>query len=180
MGRRKTAETEPKSALKIPSGTPEGTVLTPKEGLADTEAAQRAAAGQSNRRTEEPGKSVLRIISDNLFTLFNLLNFALAACLALVGSWRNMLFLGVVFSNTLIGTVQELRARAMLKKLRLLEERSVSVIRDGKETKLPPVEMVLGDMAVFRIGDQIPADVLIREGVCAADESLNFWVARAR
>ena len=172
MGRRKTAETEPKSALKIPSGPPEGAVLTPKEGLADTEAAQRAAAGQSNRRTEEPGKSLLRIISDNLFTLFNLLNFALAACLALVGSWRNMLFLGVIFSNTLIGTVQELRARTMLKKLRLLEERSVSVIRDGKETKLPPEEMVLGDMAVFRIGDQIPADVLIREGVCAADESL--------
>ena len=121
--RRRTTETESKSALKIPSGPPEGTVPTPKEGLSSAKAAKRAAAGQGNRRTEEPGKSILRIVSDNLFTLFNLLNFALAACLALVGSWRNMLFLGVVFSNTLIGTVQELRARAMLKKLRLLEVR---------------------------------------------------------
>ena len=160
------------AALHIPTAPPEGMARTPREGLSSEEAARRAAAGQSNRRSEDPGKSVLRIVADNLFTLFNLLNFALAACLALVGSWRNMLFLGVVFSNTLIGTVQELRARAMLKKLRLLEERSVSVIRSGRETKCLPEELVLGDLAVFRIGDQIPADVVITDGFCAADESL--------
>ncbi|MBQ2201357.1 MAG: HAD-IC family P-type ATPase, partial [Clostridia bacterium] len=120
----------------------------------------------------QPGKSVARIVSDNLFTLFNLLNFALAACLALVGSWRNMLFLGVVFSNTLIGTIQELRARAAINQLRLLDVKAVSVIRDGVERKCVPDELVLGDLAVFRVGDQIPADAVIREGVCAADESL--------
>ena len=155
------------AALHIPTAPPEGMERTPREGLSSEEAARRAAAGQSNRRSEDSGKSVLRIVADNLFTLFNLLNFALAACLALVGSWRNMLFLGVVFSNTLIGTVQELRARAMLKKLRLLEERSVSVIRSGRETKCLPEELVLGDLAVFRTGDQIPADVVITDGFCA-------------
>ena len=159
-------------ALRIPTAPPEGTVMTPPEGLHAAEAARRAAAGQSNRQTAQPGKSVARIVSDNLFTLFNLLNFALAACLALVGSWRNMLFLGVVFSNTLIGTIQELRARAMLNKLRLLDAKSAHVIRDGTEQTCPPDELVLGDLAVFRIGDQIPADAVIREGACAADESL--------
>ncbi len=159
-------------ALKIPTEPPKGTVMTPDEGLDAAEAARRAQAGQSNRQSAEPGKSVARIVADNLFTLFNLLNFALAACLAIVGSWSNMLFLGVVFSNTLIGTVQELRARAMLKKLRLLEAKTVRVIRGGEETKCPPEELVLGDLAVFGIGDQIPADALIRDGVCAADESL--------
>lgn len=160
------------AALRIPTAPPEGTVMTPPEGLGSSEAAQRAAAGQSNRRSEEPGKSVARIVSDNLFTLFNLLNFALAACLALVGSWRNMLFLGVVFSNTLIGTIQELRARAMLHKLRLLDAKTVRVIRDGVERECAPEDLVLGDLAVFRIGDQIPADAVITKGICAADESL--------
>ena len=173
MRRRNAAEQNPNAdPLKIPTAPPEGTVTTPPEGLSEAEAARRAAAGQSNRRTELSGKSVARIISDNLFTLFNLLNFALAACLALVGSWRNMLFLGVVFSNTLIGTIQELRARAMLNKLRLLDAKTVRVIRDGKERKCAPEELVLGDLVVFRIGDQLPADAVIADGVCAADESL--------
>ena len=161
-----------RETLRIPTAPPNGTVPTPKEGLSSAEAARRAAAGKSNRQSEQPGKSVARIVADNLFTLFNLLNFALAACLALVGSWRNMLFLGVVFSNTLIGIVQELRARAMLKKLRLLEMKTVRVIRDGVETKCPPEELVLGDLAIFGIGDQIPADAWIVDGTCAADESL--------
>ncbi len=161
-----------RETLKIPTAPPEGTVMTPSGGLSAAEADRRAVAGNGNRQTEDPGKSVARIVADNLFTLFNLLNFALAACLAIVGSWRNMLFLGVVFSNTLIGTVQELRARAMLKKLRLLETKTVRVIRDGTEKKCSPEELVLGDLAVFSIGDQIPADALIRDGICAADESL--------
>ena len=161
-----------KSGAPQTSGMPSAEKETPPEGLTAAEAAKRAAAGQSNRQTADPGKSVPRIIADNLFTLFNLLNFALAFCLALVGSWRNMLFLGVVFSNTLIGTVQELRARAMINRLRLLEVRPVRVIRDGKEQHCPPEELVLGDLAVFCSGDQIPADAVITAGLCAADESL--------
>ena len=160
------------AALQIPAAPPEDTVPTPMDGLTAAEAARRAAAGQSNRQSAEAGKSVPHIVADNLFTLFNLLNFALAGCLALVGSWKNMLFLGVVFSNTLIGTVQELRARAMLNKLRLLEVRDARVIRDGQEQKCPPEELVQGDLVIFRAGDQIPADAVIADGVCAADESL--------
>ena len=173
MKKQDTREKKPDTgALQIPAAPPKDMPVTPPEGLTAAEAEKRAAAGQSNRQTVEPGKSAARIVADNLFTLFNLLNFALAACLALVGSWKNMMFLGVVFSNTLIGTVQELRARAMLKKLRLLEVRSVRVIRDGEEKKCPPEELVLGDLAIFSSGDQLPADAVITSGACAADESL--------
>ena len=173
MNVKKTADHKNETdTLQIPSAPPADTAPTPPEGLTEAEAKKRAAAGQSNRQTAEPGKSVAQIVATNLFTLFNLLNFALALCLALVGSWRNMLFLGVVFSNTLIGTVQELRARRMLNQLRLLEVREARVIRGGKEQKCVPEELVLGDLAVFSAGDQLPADAVIASGVCAADESL--------
>ncbi len=162
----------PVSALRPPEAPPEGLVMTPPCGLSPEEAERRALGGQANRPTSEPGKSVLKIIADNLFTLFNLLNFALAFCLALVGSWRNMLFLGVVFSNTLIGAVQELRARAMIKKLRLLEVRPVRTIRGGSEVFCAPDELVQGDLIILSRGDQIPADAVIADGACAADESL--------
>ena len=150
--------------LVIPAGLPEDFVPTPEGGLTRQEAEKRLAGGLGNRQTAEPGKSVGQIVAQNLFTLFNLLNFALAICLALVGSWRNMLFLGVVFSNTLIGTVQELRARHMLNQLRLLQVRPAHPIRDGQETECPPDALVLGDLVVFRQGDQLPADAIVRSG----------------
>ena len=166
------ASPEKKADLRLPSGLPEDFVPTPEEGLSPEEANRRMLDGMGNRRTERPEKTTLQIIGENLFTLFNLLNFALAFALALVGSWRNMLFLGVVFSNTLIGTVQSLRARAMIKKLRLLQERPAHPIRGGTELDCPPDGLVLGDIVVFRAGDQIPADAIIRSGRCSADESL--------
>ena len=162
----------PARELVIPSGLPEDFVQTPDGGLSVKEAARQLASGLGNQQTEEPGKSVGQIVAANLFTPFNLLNFALAVCLALVGSWRNMLFLGVVFSNTLIGTVQELRARKMLRQLRLLQVHNAHPLRDGVEQECPPDALVLGDLVVFRQGDQLPADAIIRSGACAADESL--------
>lgn len=157
--------------LRIPVGLPADFVPTESGGLTAAQAARRAEAGQANRQTRDPGKSTGQIVAENLFTLFNLLNFALAICLALVGSWRNMLFLGVVFSNTLIGTVQSIRARQTLNKLRLLQTRNAHPIRDGQEIECPPDELVLGDLVVLRAGEQLPADAIVREGRCAADES---------
>ena len=155
--------------LRIPVGLPADFVPTESGGLTAAQAARRAETGQANRQTRDSGKSTGQIVAENLF---NLLNFALAICLALVGSWRNMLFLGVVFSNTLIGTVQSIRARQTLNKLRLLQTRNAHPIRDGQEVECPPEELVLGDLVVLRAGEQLPADAIVREGRCAADESL--------
>ena len=122
--------------------------------------------------TEAPGKTVWQIIAGNLFTPFNGLNVALALCLALVGSWRNMLFMGVVISNTLIGTVQELRARHTIRRLSLLNVPMAHVLREGAERECRPEELVQGDLVILRAGDQVPADALVTSGGGAADESL--------
>lgn len=78
----------------------------PLRGLSNEEAARRAAAGESNAHSQTHGKTVGQILAGNLFTFFNALNIALALALLLVGSYRNMLFMGVVVSNTLIATIQ--------------------------------------------------------------------------
>lgn len=147
-------------------------IPTPPEGLSHEEARRRAAQGLDNRPVKDPGKSVGRIFRDNLFTLFNLLNLVLALCLALVGSWRNMLFMGVVISNAFIGTFQELRAKRTIDKLTLLSQAGVRVLREGEELLLPPEQLVQGDLAVFHAGDQICADGVMRFGQGAANESL--------
>ena len=161
MKREKTA---PADAASLPP--------TPDTGLTEAEAARRAELGLDNRHKADPGKSVGQILASNFFSLFNMLNFALAACLVLVGSYRNMLFLGVVFSNTLIGTVQELRAKRTLQRLKLLNAPAARVLREGRERTCRMEELVLGDLAVARAGDQILADGQVVEGQGAANESL--------
>lgn len=118
---------------KVSSVPPEDLPATPATGLTEEEAARRAEMGLDNRHKADAGKSVGQILAGNFFSLFNMLNFALAACLILVGSYRNMLFLGVVFSNTLIGTVQELRAKRTLQRLKLLNAPAARVLREGQE-----------------------------------------------
>lgn len=158
--------------LHIPSGTPENYVPTADAGLTPEEVATRQRDGLSNKVKADSGKSVWQILMSNFFTLFNLLNFALAACLLLVGSYRNMLFLGVVFSNTLIGTIQELRAKHTIEKLKLLNAPQAHAIRNGEEITCTPDELVQDDLVVLRAGDQVVADAIVRSGGGAANESL--------
>lgn len=158
--------------LAIPTAIPDDFTETPQQGLTPEEAQKRTEAGLHNRSKTDPGKTVWQIISDNLFTLFNLLNVALALCLVFVGSYRNMLFMGVVVSNTFIGTFQELRAKRTLEKLRLLNAPTTHVMRGGEEITVPSDTLVQGDIVILRDGDQVPADAIVTGGTGAANESL--------
>ena len=161
-----------KDDLSIPQGLPEDFSPTPSQGLDEAEAARRREAGLGNASKADNGKTLWQILRENLFTLFNLLNLALALCLVAVGSYRNMLFMGVVVSNTLIGTVQELRARHTIRKLQVLSAPTIHVIRGGQETDCRPDDLVKGDLVVLRAGDQVCADAIIAQGSGAANESL--------
>lgn len=158
--------------LTIPSALPEDFIPSPDTGLTEAEAQRRREQGLSNEVTADPGKSVGQILRENLLTLFNLLNVALAVCLALVGSWRNMLFLGVVVSNTLIGTVQELRARKTIRRLQVLNAPTAHVLREGVERDCAMDELVKGDLVILRAGDQVVADAVVMDGHGAVNESL--------
>lgn len=142
------------------------------EGLFSAEAARRLAAGQGNALPPSRTDSVGFLLCKHAFTLFNLLNLALALALALVGSYRNMLFLGVVVSNTVIGVVQELRAKRVHDRLTLLSQGEVSVLRDGRELLLPQERLVLGDVITLRRGNQLPADARVLAGACEVNEAL--------
>ena len=168
----KQFSTEAPESLTIPSGIPDGFQETGPEGLSAAEAASRERAGKSNKVRDTASRSVLQILSSNLLTFFNFLNIALALCLVLVRSYRNMLFLGVVISNTVIGTVQELRARRTVKKLQLMQPSLVTCIRDGEQVRLQPAELVQGDRIILSRGDQVPADAIVLSGNGAADESM--------
>lgn len=146
--------------------------VNPENGLSDVQVQQRMQAGKVNRDTSVPTKSIGRIIRDNACTLFNLINAVLAAAVLLVGSYKNLLFLGVVFCNLVIGTVQEIRAKRTVDKLSLLSAAGAHVIRGGKKRTVPLEEVVLDDILELTSGGQIAADCVIRSGECEVNESL--------
>ena len=160
------------SELRLPSEWPEDFIYTPEGGLTAEEAEERRKAGRGNILEDDQGKSLKQILFDNIFTFFNFLNFGLAACLLLVGSYRNMLFITIIIANILIGTVQEYRAQKTIRELQLLNAPDVHVLRGGQEIVLKPEETVQGDLCVFRAGDQIIADAVVIQGEGAAMESL--------
>lgn len=141
-------------------------------GLTSAEVAEKMRAGLYNKPVKAPSKSVGRIIFDNTFTYFNGVFIALALILLSVRSYRDLTFLGVILCNTLIGIVQELRTKKVLDKLTVLHAQKTTALRDGKETAVPVNELVLGDVVIFRAGDQIPADATILDGSVSVNEAL--------
>ena len=144
----------------------------PLHGLTQEEVRARREQGRTNTMPRRTEGGVADILRRNVLTLFNLLNLCLAGLLLWVGSHRDMLFLGVVLSNTLIGTIQELRAKRTHDRLQLLSEGRVRVMRDGVDCRLSPQELVLDDVVLLSRGDQIPADATVLSGAGEADESL--------
>ena len=80
-------------------------------GLSAEEVQERIEKGQVNLASTVKTKSVGRIFRDNICTLFNLINVLLFVMLILVGSYKNLLFIGVVLTNTVIGIVQDVSSR---------------------------------------------------------------------
>ena len=73
-----------------------------EEGLNTLEISERIKNKLVNYDTVVPTKTIRQIITTNIFTLFNMLNFALAFSIILVGSYKNLLFMGVILSNIFI------------------------------------------------------------------------------
>ena len=127
-------------------------------GLTSDEVRERMESGKSNVATTVKTKSIKRIFTDNICTMFNLINVILFVALLLVGSYKNMLFIGVVVCNTVIGIIQEIRSKKSVDTLTILTESKLDVLRDGKIVQLSKEELVLDDIIILSRGSQVPAD----------------------
>ena len=166
-----------KKDLKLNLRLPERTAVheidvDPELGLTHEQVRAMKRAGYVNRDVKPPSKTVQEIVRSNVFTYFNFVFLILAIILICVRSWRDITFLPVIIANTLIGIFQEIRAKAVLDELTLLNAPTANVIRDGVEHKIEASKLVKNDVVVFRAGNQIPADAVVLSGEVAANESL--------
>lgn len=143
-----------------------------RTGLTYQEVEERQKAGLINGSFSVKTKSIGQIMTSHIFTLFNMVNFFFAVSLLFVQSYKNMMFLGVVLWNILIGVIQEIRSKRIIDRLSLLSEPKVQVLRGGKFEKIRIEQLVLDDLFSLRRGNQVCTDAVIMEGECEVNESL--------
>ena len=143
-----------------------------KTGLTESEVKKRRELGQDNHIVNYPTKSIKRILIENIWTFFNMINFILGIFILTTGSFKNLLFLGVIICNIVIGIVVEIRAKRSLDKISLVTRTKVNVLRDGKKQECYPEDLVLGDLLHLEAGNQIVVDGVIVDGQIEVNESL--------
>lgn len=143
-----------------------------QEGLDEGQVETRKKQGLQNIQPDNMTKTIWQIIRDNLFTLFNAFNFAVAICLILVGAYRDLMYLVVIVANIVIGIVQEIRSKKMVEKLSIISAPKALVVRQGTEREVAVEELVLDDICILEAGRQVCADCQIIHGQLEVNEAL--------
>ena len=162
---------------------------SPEQGLSEAEAKARLEKFGPNKLEEKKKKSWIRIFFEQManpmiYVLFGAV--AITAGVSIyetvkngafdflnVGDWPDIIIiLAVIILNSIIGTVQEIKAQTSLEALKQLSSPESTVIRDGKRFKVKSSELVIGDIVVLEEGDTIGADLRLIEAVnLKCDES---------
>ncbi|KAF4407387.1 HAD-IC family P-type ATPase [Streptomyces lycii] len=137
-------------------------------GLSAAEVAARVEAGQVNDVPSRSSRSLGEIVRANLFTRINAIIGVLFVIIMIVGPVQDGLFGGVILANTVIGIIQELRAKRTLDQLAIVGETRPSVWRDGRLAEIAPSEVVIDD--IIEIG---PGDKIVVDGRTVASDNLE-------
>ena len=149
------------------------------EGLTNDEVKERISKHLINYSDEPKTKTTKEIIKSNVFTYFNFLNILLGSLVIISGivsgrilySLKNCLFVGVIFTNTIISIVEEILAKKTIDKLNVITESKIKTIREGEIIDLSREELVLDDVCIYNIGNQVVTDSIILDGTVEVNES---------
>ena len=156
------------------------------KGLTTSEVNERISKNLVNYVDEPKTKTVKEIVKSNVFTYFNFLNIFLGTLVIISGivsgrilyALKNCLFVGVIFSNTIISIAEEILAKKTIDKLNVIADTKIKTIRDGNIIELSREELVLDDICVYGIGNQVVTDSVIVDGMVEVNESFMTGEAK--
>jgi P-type Ca2+ transporter type 2C len=133
-----------------------------RDGLRETEAAERLRALGPNALRPAAGRSAARVLLEQLRSTVVLLLVVAMALAAALGEVVESVAIGVVLLvNTALGFFMELRARRAIHALLSLETPRATVIRDGRAREINAHEVVPGDVMQLEAGQIVAADARI-------------------
>ena len=140
-------------------------------GLTSEQFQTKIAEGKVNQTPKKSQNTIGKIILRNTLTIFNLVNLILAIMIISVGAYKNLLFVLIAIANTLISIINEIRAKKIVDKMRLVSEQKPTGIRNGKPIQINQTEIVEGDLIVYSLGDQVLVDSRITQGTVEVNEA---------
>ena len=148
------------------------------QGLSYEQVELRKRQKLVNKSKKAYGKSYAEIIISNLFSFFNILLYIIAGVMIYFAVKYNepkiiwgMFFVVVLLCNTIIGLYEDIKARYLLSKLRLITQPKATVIRNGNQEIINVNEIVLDDIVLIEKDTQIGADGIILQGEIGVNES---------
>ena len=142
-------------------------------GLTESEARERRKRGLGNDVEVRTGRTYRDIARANLFTMYNNILFVIGVALIVLGRYYDAATsVGIGLVNALIGTAQEVRAKRQLDRIALVSTPKVNVVREGRDRRIDPAELVVGDVVRIGAGDQVVVD-----GAVLGDGALG-WTSR--
>ena len=148
------------------------------QGLSNEQVELRKKQKLLNRSKKAFGKSYTEIIISNVFSFFNVLLYVIAGVMIYFSVRYNepriiwgMFFMVVLLCNTILGLYEDIKARRLLSKLRLITQPKATVIRNGKEETISVQDIVLDDVILIEKDTQIGVDGIILQGEVGINES---------
>ena len=141
------------------------------QGLTNEQVELRVKQKLVNKSQQAFGKTYTEIIVSNVFSFFNVLLYVIAGVMIYFRLFTGMFFVVVLLSNTIVGLCEDIKARKLLSKLRLITQPKATVIRDGQQIEIPVEEVVLDDIIYIEKDTQICVDGIILQGEVGINES---------
>ncbi len=127
--------------------------------LTSTQARMNQEKFGFNELTEGEKKNTLRIFLEQFKDFLVIILMIAAVVSGFLGDIESTaVILVVVVMNSVLGTVQTLKAEQSLNGLKQLAAPAAKVVRDGTLIQIPSREVTVGDEVVIEAGDCIPAD----------------------
>ena len=130
-----------------------------ERGLTQAEAAERLARDGPNEITGEKPPSVWAIALAQLRDPMNLMLVAVTVVSFVIGEVSTGVIVAfLILLNVVLGTRQELKARASVDALSKMQVPQTRVLRTGQLVQVPAIDVVPGDIVQVEAGDIVPAD----------------------
>ena len=130
-----------------------------ERGLTSGDAANRLGRFGPNEIAKEKPPSVVAVALGQLRDPMNIMLIAVIVVSLAISQFSTALIVGfLVLLNVVLGSRQELKARASVDALAQLQVPQAKVLRDGELKLVPASQLVPGDVVQLEAGDIVPAD----------------------
>ena len=142
-----------------------------EKGLSKEQVEERKKLGLTNKTRVVVGKTYFEIILTDVFSLFNILLFAIGGLMIAAQYWTGLTFFVVLIPNIALSLYEDIKARRLMSKLRVLNQPKHTVIRDGEKVVVQSKDIVLDDVIYLESGNQITVDGPLLNGFLLVNES---------